>query len=139
MYSFLVRLPTPCTNNLAEYEVVHRGMELLLEAGVEVVEVLGDSKLVVCQLTEEYRCESKSLFPLWIQCHELMTQFKYINFYWIRRSQNVEANDLAQKASGYKATIDKADFLLQFLELGDWRADIFNYLKDLARGAPKRI
>jgi ribonuclease HI len=139
MYSFLVRLPTPCTNNLAEYEVVHRGMELLLEAGVEVVEVLGDSKLVVCQLTEEYRCESKSLFPLWIQCHELMTQFKYINFYWIRRSQNVEANDLAQKASGYKATIDKVDFLLQFLELGDWRADIFNYLKDLARGAPKRI
>jgi ribonuclease HI len=139
MYSFLVRLPTPCTNNLAEYEVVHRGMELLLEAGVEVVEVLGDSKLVVCQLTEEYRCESKSLFPLWIQCRELMTQFKYINFYWIRRSQNVEANDLAQKASGYKATIDEADFLLQFLELGDWRADIFNYLKDLARGAPKRI
>jgi ribonuclease HI len=139
MYSFLVRLPTPCTNNLAEYDVVHRGMELLLEAGVEVVEVLGDSKLVVCQLTEEYRCESKSLFPLWIQCHELMTQFKYINFYWIRRSQNVEANDLAQKASGYKATIDEADFLLQFLELGDWRADIFNYLKDLARGAPKRI
>jgi ribonuclease HI len=46
-YSFSVRLPVPCTNNLAEYEVVHRGMELLLEAGVEVVEVFGDSKLVV--------------------------------------------------------------------------------------------
>jgi hypothetical protein len=25
------------------------------------------------------------------------------------------------------------------LELGDWRADIFNYLKDPAQGAPKRI
>jgi ribonuclease HI len=34
-------------------------MELLLEAGVEVVEVFGDSKLVVYQLTEEYRCESE--------------------------------------------------------------------------------
>jgi ribonuclease HI len=80
-YSFSVRLPAPCTNNLAEYEVVRKGMELLLEADVEAVEVLGDSKLVVSQLTEEYRCESKSFFPLWMQCRELMTQFKYINFY----------------------------------------------------------
>jgi hypothetical protein len=68
-----------------------------------------------------------------------MTQFRYINFYWIPRSQNTEANDLAQKASGYKAIPNKVDFLVQFLEIGDWRADIFNYLKDLARGAPKRI
>jgi ribonuclease HI len=137
-YSFSVRLPAPFTNNLAEYETVHRGMELLLEAGVEAVEVFGDSKLVVSQLTEEYRCESESLFPLWMQCRELMTQFKYINFYWIPRSQNVEANDLAQKASGYKATTDEVDFLVQFLELGDWRADIFNYLKDPARGGHLR-
>jgi ribonuclease HI len=139
MYSFSVRLPAPCTNNLAKYEAVCRGMELLLEASVEAVEVFGDSKLVVSQLTEEYRCESESLFPLWMRCRELMTQFRYINFYWIPRSQNAEANDLAQKASGYKATTDEADFLVQFLELGDWRANIFNYLKDPARGAPKRI
>jgi hypothetical protein len=63
-YSFSVRLPTPCINNLAEYEAVRMGMELLLEAGVEAVEVFGDSKLVVFQLTEEYRCESESLFTL---------------------------------------------------------------------------
>jgi ribonuclease HI len=75
-------------------------MELLLEAGADVVEVFGDSKLVISQLTEEYRCESESLFPLWMQCRELMTQFRNINFYWISRSQNAEANDLAQKASG---------------------------------------
>jgi ribonuclease HI len=64
-YSFSIRLPTPCTNNLAEYEAVHTEMELLLEAG-GVVEVFGDSKLVISQLTEEYRCESKLLFPLWM-------------------------------------------------------------------------
>jgi ribonuclease HI len=133
-YSFSVRLPTPCINNLAEYEAVRMGMELLLEAGVEAVEVFGDSKLVVFQLTEEYRCESESLFTLWMRCRELMTQFRYINFYWIPRSQNAEANDLAQKASGYKAITDEVDFLVQFLKLGDWRADISNYLKDPTRG-----
>jgi hypothetical protein len=40
---------------------------------------------------------------------------------------------------GHKAITDKADFPVQFLETGDWRADIFNYFKDPARGAPKRI
>jgi ribonuclease HI len=85
-YSFSIRLPTACTNNLAEYEAVRKGMELLLKAGAEAVEIFGDSKLVISQLTEEYRCESESLFPLWVQCQELMAQFRYINFYWIPRA-----------------------------------------------------
>jgi hypothetical protein len=72
-YSFSVRWPAPCTNNLAKYEALRRGMELLLEASVEALEVFGGSKLVVSQLTEEYRCESESLFPLWMQCRELVT------------------------------------------------------------------
>jgi ribonuclease HI len=138
-YAFSIRLPTPCTNNLAEYEAVHKGMELLLEAGAEVVEVFGDLKLVIFQLTETYRCESASLFPLWRQCQELKARFRYINFYWIPRVQNSEANDLAQMASGYKDTADGADFPINLLDQGDWRADIFNYLKDPACGAPKKI
>jgi hypothetical protein len=73
MYSFSIRLPAPCTNNLVEYEAVRRGMELLVEASAEAVEVFGDSKLVISQLTEEYRCESESLFLLWMQCRGLMT------------------------------------------------------------------
>jgi ribonuclease HI len=72
-YSFSIRLPAPCTNNLAEYEAVRRGMKLLFEVGAEAVDVFGDSKLVISQLTEEYRCESESLFPLWMQCRELIT------------------------------------------------------------------
>jgi hypothetical protein len=68
-----------------------------------------------------------------------MAQFRYINFYWIPRIQNSEANDLAQMASGYKAVADGAVLQVHMLEQGDWRADIFSYLKDLARGAPKKI
>jgi ribonuclease HI len=64
MYSLSIGLPAPCTNILAEYEAMCMGMELLSEAGAEAVEVFGNSKLVISQLTEEYRCESKSLFPL---------------------------------------------------------------------------
>jgi hypothetical protein len=46
-YSFSIRLPAPCTNNLAEYEAVRGGMELLVEASADAVEVFGDSKLVI--------------------------------------------------------------------------------------------
>ena len=60
-------MATPCTNNLVEYEAVHKGMELLQEAGAEAVEIFGDSKLVISQLTEEYKCESELLFPIWMQ------------------------------------------------------------------------
>ncbi|KAK1605495.1 hypothetical protein QYE76_029168 [Lolium multiflorum] len=137
-YSFSIKLADPCTNNVAEYEAICKGMKLLLEAGAEAVEIFGDSKLVISQLTEEYKCESESLFPFWIQCRELMAQFRYISLNWIPRLQNTEANDLAQTASGYKDTAGEADFQVQFLEPDDWRADIFNYLKDPARGAPKR-
>jgi hypothetical protein len=42
-------------------------------------------------------------------------------------------------ASGYKAMADRASLQVHLLERGVWRADIFNYLKDPARGAPKRI
>ena len=131
-------MTAPCTNNLVEYEAVLKGMELLLEAGAEAVEIFGDSKLVISQLTEEYRCESEALFPIWMQCRELMSQFRYIKFHWIRRTLNNEANDLAQMASGYKETADGVNVEVQFLEPGDWRADIFNYLKDSARGGTQK-
>ena len=74
-------MATPCTNNLVEYEAVLKGMELLLEAGAEAVEIFGYSKLVISQLTEEYKCEIEALFPIWMQCYELMSQFRYINFH----------------------------------------------------------
>ncbi|KAK1652034.1 hypothetical protein QYE76_069839 [Lolium multiflorum] len=85
-------------------KAVCKGLELLLEAGAEAVELFGDSKLVIYQLTDEYKCESESLFPYWMECRELMTHFRYINFNWVPRSQNTDANDLAQMASGYKHT-----------------------------------
>jgi hypothetical protein len=55
-------------------------------------------------------------------------------FLLIPRIQNSEANDLAQMALGYKVVADRADLQVHLLEQGDWRAGIFNYLKDPARG-----
>ena len=40
-YSFSIRIPDSYTNNMAEYKAVRKGMETLLEAGAETVEILG--------------------------------------------------------------------------------------------------
>jgi hypothetical protein len=58
----------------------------------------------------------------------------YINFHWIHRTQNVEANNLTQMDSEYKVGSIEDDFQVCSMEPDDWRADIFNYLKDSARG-----
>ena len=55
-------MTTPCTNNLVEYEAVSKVMELLLEAGAEAVEIFGDSKLVISQLTEEINVRASFFF-----------------------------------------------------------------------------
>ena len=50
------------------------------------------------------------------------------------QKRNDEANELAQFASRYKVADEGKEAQIYLLEPGDWRADIFNYLKDLARG-----
>ena len=46
-YEFSIRLESRCTNNQTEYEALCKGLELLLDAGAEAVEVFGDSKVVI--------------------------------------------------------------------------------------------
>jgi len=50
--SFLTsqRLQFPCTNNVAEYEALVQGLLLALQKKVRVVQVFGDSELVVKQV-----------------------------------------------------------------------------------------
>ncbi|KAK1668966.1 hypothetical protein QYE76_057125 [Lolium multiflorum] len=128
-YSFSIRLSTPCTNNVAEYEAICKGMELLLDAGAEAVEIFGDSKLVISQLTEEYKCESESLFPLWIQCRELMAQFRMQrNSLW--SLEKIKENK-AKVARAYNKKVKPKEF-----QVGDlvWEAVLSLGTKDKMYG-----
>ena len=55
-------MATPCTNNLVEYEAVRKGMELLLEAGAEAVEIFGDSKLVILSSRKNINVRARLFF-----------------------------------------------------------------------------
>ena len=54
------------TNNVAEYSALIAGLEKALELGVDEVEVVSDSELMVKQMLGEYRVKNEALQELWL-------------------------------------------------------------------------
>ncbi|XP_058725923.1 uncharacterized protein LOC131597233 [Vicia villosa] len=96
-----------CTNIETEYESLIIGLELLLELGARNVEIMGDSELVVKQVSKEYKCVKKNLIMYFVIVNRLLKQFESTNIRHIPRRENQEANDLAQEASEYKKNEDE--------------------------------
>src|SRR5207253_10651266 len=59
------------TNNVAEYRALLAGLEAALERGVEEVEVVSDSELLVPQMRGEYKVKNETLRELVAEGHAL--------------------------------------------------------------------
>ncbi|KAI5349829.1 hypothetical protein L3X38_002718 [Prunus dulcis] len=103
-YSF--QLDFQCTNNRAEYEALIIGLEMLVELGVQSVEILGDSMLVLKQIDGEYKCLNPSLAVYLVAARNLLTEFREATWEYIPREDNFAANELAQVASGIQMPED---------------------------------
>ena len=86
-----------CTNNQAKYEALVIDLEILLELGAKDVRVIGDSQLVLRQLTE-YKCNSLHLAPYFTVVIQLLDSFDNVEFEHVSRESNWEANELAQNS-----------------------------------------
>ena len=51
----------------------------------------------------------------------------------------MEANDLAQGASGYKPMVKDVDIEIATITADDWRYDVFNYLKNPSQSASRKL
>ncbi|GLU07027.1 hypothetical protein SLE2022_240070 [Rubroshorea leprosula] len=91
-----------CTNNQAEYEALIIGLEVLVELKVPMVEIIGDSQLILKQLEGEYKCTSLSLAPYFALAVQLLEEFDDVILRHVTRDLNIEANEMAQIASGLK-------------------------------------
>jgi len=79
---------------------------LLQEVHADVVEIFGDSMLVINELAGSYECRSEVLITYYEKCMQLLKEFKDFRLEYVPRLHNEEANRLAQLASGYQPILN---------------------------------
>ena len=87
------------SNNEAEYEAVVVGLGLAQELGVEDIEVLSDSMLIVNQVTGEFQVKEERIAKYLGKVKTLLNKFKSHLVTRTPRSENNEADALARLAS----------------------------------------
>jgi ribonuclease HI len=88
------------TNNLAEYVGAICALEWLARQGYAGdVRVLGDSQLVVRQMTGEYDVKAEHLRPYHDRLAQLASGFRRVEFVWVRREENGRADALSKRGT----------------------------------------
>ncbi len=138
-FEFAYAVKHHVTNNQAEYEAVLKGLQLLQEVEADAIEIMGDSLLVISQLAGEYECKDDALMIYHDKCRKLMDGFRLVTLKHISREQNIEANDLAQGASGYKPMTKDIEIEIATVTADDWRYDAFQYLQNPSQSASRKL
>jgi len=96
------RLCFDYTNNIAEYEACAMGIRAAIEYRVKILEVYGDSALVVHQIKGEWETRDQKLIPYQVYIKGLMEYFDAITFHHIPREDNQLADALATLSSMFE-------------------------------------
>jgi len=86
------------TNNVAEYSGLIAGLRKAVELGVEELEVVSDSGLIVRQMTGEYKVKNEALRALKEEAEDLADRVPKVKFTSIRREHNELADKLVNEA-----------------------------------------
>mgnify|MGYP001054768117 CR=1 FL=1 len=96
------------TNNRAEYDALIWGLESARASGCRAVEVRMDSELIVRQMTGRYRVKNEGLKESYARARELVRAFDDVRFVHVPRSDNAEADRLANEAMDSRETVGDA-------------------------------
>jgi ribonuclease HI len=86
------------TNNVAEYRALVAGLAKALELGVDELEVVSDSELLVKQMNGEYRVKNAALIDLSLEAARLGRQIGRVRYRAVRRAENELADALVNEA-----------------------------------------
>jgi ribonuclease HI len=86
------------TNNVAEYRALVEGLRKAVEVGVDELEVVSDSELLVHQMRGEYKVKNEALKLLWVDAQELADKLRKVTFTAVRREHNELADRLVNEA-----------------------------------------
>jgi ribonuclease HI len=86
------------TNNVAEYRALTAGLARAVEAGVDELEVVSDSELLVKQMRGEYKVKNAALRELSLEAARLGREIGTVRYRAVRREQNEVADSLVNEA-----------------------------------------
>ena len=86
------------TNNVAEYSALLAGLEKAGELGVDELEVVSDSELMVKQMRGEYKVKNEVLRGLSLRGTELARRIGRVTYTAVRREHNELADRLVNEA-----------------------------------------
>ena len=86
------------TNNVAEYRALVAGLERAAGLGVDEVEVVSDSQLLVRQMLGEYRVKNEALRGLSLEAARLARRLGKVTYRAVRREHNELADRLVNEA-----------------------------------------
>ncbi|XP_027192728.1 uncharacterized protein [Cicer arietinum] len=142
---FTARLCFDCTNNIAYYEACVMGIKEAIESKVKVLEIYGDSLLVINQTKGQWETQDAKLILYHTHIKELTKCFEKITFHHIPREGNQLADTLVTLSSMFKTSIgqdvsvikiqqkNKQAYCLSIEEEPDgmpWLYDIKSYVKN---------
>ncbi|XP_050888784.1 uncharacterized protein LOC127093936 [Lathyrus oleraceus] len=99
---YTARLCFDCTNNMAEYEACIYGIEATIDLRIKILEVYGDSTLVISQVKGDWETQDSNLIPYQEHIIKLMPYFDEISFHHIPKEENQLADALATLALMFK-------------------------------------
>ena len=86
------------TNNVAEYSALVAGLERAAEAGVDELEVVSDSELMVKQMRGEYKVKNRALQDLFLDASRSARKIRRVTYTAVRREHNALADSLVNEA-----------------------------------------
>jgi ribonuclease HI len=86
------------TNNVAEYRALIAGLEKAVELGIDELEVVSDSELIVKQMQGEYRVKNEALRELNDEANFLERKLGRVRYKAVRREHNELADKLVNEA-----------------------------------------
>jgi ribonuclease HI len=86
------------TNNVAEYRALVEGLAKALEVGVDELDVVSDSELVVKQMNGDYKVKNAALVDLSLEAAHLARQIGRVRYRAVPRIENELADSLVNEA-----------------------------------------
>ena len=86
------------THNVAEYRGLIAGLSCAAELGINDLQVRGDSKVVIFQMSGEWKAKAEHLAALRDEARRVASRIGKVEYIWKPRGENTDADELVNLA-----------------------------------------